>query len=262
MTSKLKRYARNFSQSEDGTMTAFGLMMMFAMIIIGGVAFDLLRHEHVRTHLQNVADSSVLAAANMGNTQDPETVVRDYFKKAKLDRFLTEVDAPPGFLTKDVKAIAEASVNTSFMSFAGVPELDVKVLGQARQDAGDVEVAMVLDMSGSMLGQRETNLRTAANKFIDTIMPPDVTVPLEQTPSVSIVPYYDTVNFGPTFGPYWNLEGSRVPEEATAGSSMVSPYAGDVFSYCIRLEDEAFEDVEWDTSVDVERLGQYDSVTN
>ena len=88
-----------------------------------------------------------------------------------------------------------------------------------------------------------------------------MTIPVEDRPSVSIVPYYDTVNLGPVFGPFWNMEGSRVPEGTTAGSSMESPYAGDVFSYCARLPDDQLTDIPWDTSHVIERLGQYDSYT-
>ena len=172
MTSKLNNAAKSFTTSEDGTMTAFGLGMIFAMAIVGGIAFDLLKHENTRTHLQAIVDISTLAAANMDNSQDPETVVRDYFEKAGLTPYLETVDAPDNLiLSKRVTAVADATVGTAFMRFAGVPELSVSTTGTAEQNAGDVEISMVLDVSGSMLGQKEINLRTAASNFVDTLFP-------------------------------------------------------------------------------------------
>jgi Flp pilus assembly protein TadG len=84
---KTLRYKRD----EDGSMILFGVFMFLMMLMIGGIAYDLLRNENVRSHLQSLSDTAALAGANLNNTQDPEVVVQDYFNKAGLAGYLKDV---------------------------------------------------------------------------------------------------------------------------------------------------------------------------
>ena len=54
----LRRFARN----EDGMISAFAIMMVLLMLLIGGIGADYMRHEMERTRIQAVADRAVLAA--------------------------------------------------------------------------------------------------------------------------------------------------------------------------------------------------------
>ncbi|MEI6098970.1 MAG: Tad domain-containing protein, partial [Alphaproteobacteria bacterium] len=82
---------RGFCRDQDGALIIFGLMLFILMLMIGGLAVDLMRHENTRTRLQNTLDRSVLAAASLNQTRPPADVVRDYMLKAGLTEQLDSV---------------------------------------------------------------------------------------------------------------------------------------------------------------------------
>jgi hypothetical protein len=224
-------------------MILFGVFMFLMMLMIGGIAYDLLRNENVRSHLQSLSDTAALAGANLNNTQDPEVVVQDYFNKAGLAGYLKDVKVTQAVNSRKVTVIADSTTKTTFMHLSGVEDLPVYALGTAQQDAGDIEIAMILDVSGSMVGQKEANLETAARSFIDTVLP-DTSIPVDERPTVSLIPYNDMANIGLTYGPYFNMSTEHT------------------YSWCARLDDAIFDTVVWDDDAEVERLGHYDSRNN
>jgi Flp pilus assembly protein TadG len=231
-----------FARGEDGGMLVFAMFTFVAMIAMGGMAYDLMRHEQVRGSLQGLADNASLAAANLNNVLDPETVVNDYFQKAGMIDFLTDVDAQSNVGSRRVTTTAGLTLGTSFMRLSGIDTLDVSVLSTARHDAGDIEIALVLDVSGSMIGTREARMRDAAAQFVETVLPDD-TIPLEERPTVSIVPYNDMVNLGSVAAPYFNLEETHS------------------YSNCARMPADSFGTTEMDLTREIERIGHYDRTT-
>ena len=59
-----------FAHDEMGTLTIFGLVMLFLMVMVGGIAVDVMRYEVRRTQLQNTLDRSTLAAASLKDALD------------------------------------------------------------------------------------------------------------------------------------------------------------------------------------------------
>lgn len=228
-----------FRSDEDGGIVIFALFIFVAMVAMGGMAYDLMRHEQVRTHLQGVADNATLAAANLNNALEPEFVVNDYFEKAGMKDFLTGMQVTEAVSSRKVTATAGLTIGTAFMRMSGVDSLDVSVLSTARHDAGDIEIAMVLDVSGSMVGTKEARMRDAAAQFVDTVLP-DTAIPVDERPTVSIVPYNDMVNLGATAAPYFNLEPTHD------------------YSHCARMPDSGFASTELDLSQTIERIGHFD----
>ena len=217
----------------------FALFMFCAMLAMGGMAYDFMRHEQVRTRLQGVADTATLAAANLNNALDPETVVNDYFAAAGLSDALTKTTPLEAVSSRVVTADADLTIDTAFLRMSGINSLDVSVTSTARHDMGDIEIAMVLDVSGSMDGNKEVRMREAARQFIDTVLP-DPLIPVDERPTVSIVPYNDMVNLGETAAPYFNLEDTHD------------------YSYCARLPSDSFTSTELDLTEEIERIGHFD----
>ena len=52
-----------FRREEDGSLLIFGLFYFVMMLVLAGVALDLMRFEERRTQLQQTTDRAVLAAA-------------------------------------------------------------------------------------------------------------------------------------------------------------------------------------------------------
>ena len=228
--------------SEDGSIAIFALFLFCAMLAMGGMAYDFMRHEQVRTRLQGAADTATLAAANLNNALSPATVVDEYFEASGLTDALTSTEVIEAVSSRKVTANAGLTLDTAFLRMSGIDTLDVDVVSSARHDAGDIEIAMVLDVSGSMDGDREVRMREAARQFIDTVLP-DPLIPVEERPTVSIVPYNDMVNLGATAAPYFNLEDTHS------------------YSHCARLPSDSFTSTELDLTQEIERIGHFDRWT-
>ncbi|SDN42334.1 Flp pilus assembly protein TadG [Lutimaribacter pacificus] len=191
------RYAmdffRLFRRDEGGAITVFSIFMILTMLLLGGIGVDLMRHEMVRTQLQATLDRAVLAAADLDQTLDPEDVVADYFAKAGMGDYLTNVTHNEGLNFRNVYAEAEVTLNTTLMHLAGITTLTAPAVGAAEERIAKVEVSMVLDISGSMANNNKmSNLETAANTFIDTVLRGDS----NEDVSISLVPYSEHVNAG------------------------------------------------------------------
>ncbi|MEM9636371.1 MAG: pilus assembly protein TadG-related protein [Pseudomonadota bacterium] len=184
----------DFARNEDGVITIFTIFIMLMMLMVAGVGVDLMQNEMRRTALQNTVDRAVLAAADLDQTLDPTAVVEDYFDKTGLSEFLTDVRPSSGLNYRNVTAEAFMHTNTQFMSLLGVDTLPVPAYSQAVEEVPNVEISLVLDISGSMrYSNRMKNLRPAAKNFIDIVL----LGPAANTTSINLIPYAGQTNPGP-----------------------------------------------------------------
>ncbi|MCV2864555.1 Tad domain-containing protein [Albidovulum sediminicola] len=182
-----------------------GLFCFLCMLILAGVALDVMYFEEKRTRLQNTLDRSVLAAADLNQTLPPKDVVKDYFTKSGLTPPLDdEIVANTGNSNewRSVKVNVRQGVPTMFMRMVGTPTLTAPALGAAEERVSMVEISLVLDVSGSMnSNSRLTNLKPAAKAFVDQVFS---TVEAGRL-SMSIIPYSTQVSLGAGFAGYFNL---------------------------------------------------------
>lgn len=192
---------RRFRQDEAGTLVIFALMLSILMLMMGGIAVDVMRYESRRTSLQNTLDRSTLAAAALSQTIDPHDVVNDYFLKAGLMDFLTSITVTEGLNYRQVTATAAADTQPIFMGMMGIDKFDAPGISQAEQRVNNVEVMMVLDVSGSMnSNSRLVNLKSAATQFVATVLKNDP----EHKISIGMVPFNGQVNLGATLVAQFN----------------------------------------------------------
>ncbi len=209
-TRTLPERLRIFARAEEGAMTIFACFMVVIMIMVGGIGVDLMRNEMERTRLQGVSDRAVLAAADLDQQLAPEAVVRDYFTKAGLGDFVSSVGVEnPDQANRTVTVDAYTDQNTQFMGYLGVDTLPVPASATAAEVARNVEISLVLDISGSMrFNSRMDNLRPAAQSFIDIIMADDGA---ERT-SINLIPYAGQTNPGPFM--FNRMNATRLPAVA------------------------------------------------
>jgi Flp pilus assembly protein TadG len=231
------RDALAFRRSEDGGMIFFSMIILLIMLFVGGMAVDLMRYEAERSRIQAVADASALAAASIRQTRTPDDVVTDWFAKANLSESLVNVDDQVGMNFRSVRAETRTVTRPYFMHMLGVDELRSNAAGSAEERRTNVEISLVLDVSGSMnSGSRASNLRTAAKDFIDKILRDDT----ENRVSISIVPYNGQVMLGTElFSRHTVTHQHSLPNTSTPRR-------------CIDLPDNAY-----DTSIPVSRTTGY-----
>lgn len=188
---------------EDGNVTTLALIMFGLMVSVGGLAVDLMRYEEIRTSLQQSLDRCTLAAASLTQELDPETVCRDYVAKAGHTDDLTSVTVMEGLNFREVTADATAIEKPFFAHMVGIDQFNVPAGSIAEQRISDIEIAMVLDISGSMqqTPSRITNLKIAAKEFVQSVLATDA----EQRTSIMLVPYNGQVNLGALLRAKYNV---------------------------------------------------------
>jgi Flp pilus assembly protein TadG len=195
-----------FARDEDGALVAFGIFLFLMILMVGGIGVDVMHSEMKRTRLQHTLDRAILAAADMDQTRDAQDVVEDYFDKSNMDGYLTSVTHDSGLNYRTVSATANWTHNTNFMKMVGVDTLAVPAAGTAEERIGNIEISMVLDVSGSMgSNSRLTNLKTAAKQFVQTM--DDNTE--DDTLSISIVPYAAQVSMPDGVFDHMNVAGEN-----------------------------------------------------
>ncbi len=187
------RLAR-FARDSEGSLIVFSLFLIACMMLAVGIAIDVMRFEMTRTKLQNTLDRAVLAAADLDQTLEPEAVVADYFKRAGLGNFNVDITVDQGLNFRNVHASTEAEIKTLLLRMVGIPTFTAPASGTAEERISNVEISLVLDISGSMGSNNKIgNLRTAAKEFVDSVVVDDA----EGQISLSLVPYTAQVNAGP-----------------------------------------------------------------
>lgn len=189
-----------FVRREDGSIVPFTLTILLLMLTMGGVTVDIMKSERIHTNLSQTLDRAVLASASLSQTLKPADVVADYFAKAGMSQYLSSVTVSEGLNFRDVSATARADTNPYFMHLVGIDEMTAGAKSQAVQRINNIEVSMVLDISGSMQGSRINNLRPAAREFIDTVIGSSEAGRV----TMNIIPYSGHVNLGPALSSQFN----------------------------------------------------------
>lgn len=200
-----------FGRDESGSLIVFSLFLLLLMLMIGGMAMDLMRFETQRARLQSTLDRSVLAAASLSNPLSPEEVVVDYFTRAGLGDYIdvNDVTSTTTLSSREVSAATHIDMNTTFMKLLGIQTMAAPAAGTAEESTTQTEVSLVVDVSGSMgWGSSSGNskiyeLRNAATEFVNILQcnpeNPNNTnncIVEPDTVSISMVPYSHQVLAG------------------------------------------------------------------
>ena len=225
--------ARSFLTDTTGTMSIFSVFLFMTILILGGLGIDMMSTELRRMKLQNTLDRAVLAAASLSQDRDPEEVVRDYFEKAGMLDYLDNVDVSDSLLQRTVHAEASAPHKSMFLKVMGVDQMSAPAKGTASEAINQVEISLVLDISGSMKDNGKLGyLKTAATEFVDTLLTADT----QDRVSISLVPYSEHVAAGPNLMNQLDV-------------NLLHNY-----SYCVEFPDTAF------TSTALDRTARYEQV--
>ncbi|MEX0628397.1 MAG: ubiquitin-activating E1 FCCH domain-containing protein, partial [Cucumibacter sp.] len=185
-----------FWQDQRGAFaTIFGILLI-VIVATSGAVVDFVGVQQARNKAQLALDAATLALQpNIYTWTDDELmgaaedlmVERIADDTISVDVESVEVDEEDGKLY----FLAKLNVPTVFVSLVNIPSMDVRVASQAMAGGNDVEVSLVLDITGSMAGDKIVDLRAAANDFVDIVVKDD------QDPfysKVALVPYSNSVN--------------------------------------------------------------------
>ncbi len=189
-----RRRVARFIGDEDGAMTLLALFIIMMITLVGGIGVDLMHNEMERTKLQNTLDRAVLAAANINQELDPESVVRDYFEKSNQTQYLRSVEVFEDPTKRRVTATAYKDVPTQFMRLMGVNTLKAPGRAQAEERFPAIEISLVMDISREINnGDKMSQMSTAGNAFTEAVLREDTA----DRVSLTVVPFSEHVALSP-----------------------------------------------------------------
>jgi len=224
------RRAMGFRREEGGAMIIFGLTIFVMMLWVGGMAIDFMRFEYDRARVQYTLDRAALAAASLSQTEECETVALDYFEKAGINTSSVNVVSDcVEDISKTVQISARTEVKSMFLNLLGIDQMVASGTSTAEESTQDVEISLVLDVSGSMGDPDSTGdqtklaaLQAAAKEFLGILLTEDNV----DRVSINIIPYSMQVNVGEDV-----LDQLNVTDEHD-------------YSHCVDFKDADFRTVE------------------
>lgn len=170
-----------------------------AIALVGGVgiAIDTSIAYNVRSQLAAAVDAAALAGARAFASPNRDADIQNFFDANFQEGYMGSVLQPLEIATnaeaRTVTVTARATIPTFFMSVLGTDSTDIAATAEATLSSRDVEVALVLDVTGSMSGTRISDLREAAHELVDIVVQ-DLQDPFYS--KVALVPYSNSVNVG------------------------------------------------------------------
>ncbi|WGW03845.1 Tad domain-containing protein [Tropicibacter oceani] len=199
-----------FVTDEEGNVTIFSVFMVVLVLIITGASVDIMRFEATRTKMQSSMDRAVLAAADLDQKQDPVFVVNDYMNKTGLEGVVANVTVEEAANSRTVTASGTGVLNTIFLHMSGFDTLTAPAISAAEEKISNVEISMVLDISGSMRwNDRMTKMKPAAQAFVNKVMSDDT----NGVTTLSVVPYAGHVNPGSILFDYFRGKRPKIKHE-------------------------------------------------
>ncbi len=186
-------------RDRSGSTSLLWALMVLPLLVVIGAAIDFNARETGARQMQSATDAAAIAAVRFAMTQseDPADVslaAKQFFRENLPPNWPRDSLHPTvSFSANDFVTVnAEYHVPTTILGIAGISSLKVSAESTAVYSAPkQIEVAMVLDNSYSMVGSRIADLRAAANAFVD-----DVIKPGSDQVKVAVVPFNNFVNVG------------------------------------------------------------------
>ena len=188
--SRLKRALR-----DQRGVSAVAFAISFAVLAPMALGiFDVYTQTEQRGKLQDALDAAALyAARSPAYTTAAVDAIGDKALTANLQTVHGASLLSSDFTLVGNTVVAQASIQLAAYAPMEFTHIPVVVNSEVTRSGNDVEVALVLDNTGSMSGAPMTSLQTAANQLIDLVVS-DTQTPFYS--KMSIVPYSNSVNPG------------------------------------------------------------------
>lgn len=229
-----RRFARRLRREKSGNVAMIFALLAIPLTGAIGLAIDMGRIYHVAMHTQGALDAAALAAGRVAQVEKTDTLNKAsksasaYYDQAKpTDVLQTSIAFAPNTQQTEFTVTATSWVRTPFLSVLdliapGTPTSDAppackssfactKVVSTATaqiclncsdvgggnaDDGTNLEISMMLDVTGSMAGDKIVDLQAAAKDLIDIVVWGDQS---KYTSRVALAPFAPAVNVGDYF---------------------------------------------------------------
>jgi Flp pilus assembly protein TadG len=197
------RALRALRVDRRGSVAAFLGLAIIPLVAAVGLSVDAARGWLYKSRLGSALDSAALAGGRIYTDDNRDNEIEMLFRANLPNGFLDATVEPlqilPNDTDKKLIVTARAHIPTTFMRVVGINTMTVAATTEVTLESQNVEVALVLDVTGSMgdptpgYTSKIVALREAANELVDIV------VQDQQTPfysKVALVPYSMGVNVG------------------------------------------------------------------
>ena len=230
-----RKLSRRLRDNTSGNVAMMFALLVIPLIGAIGLAIDMGRVYHVAMHTQGALDAAALAAGRVAQVEKTDTTTKAskaasaYFDQAKpTDVVQTSIVFAPNSQQTEFTVTATSWVKTPFLSvlklfdFRGSATdappackdsyyactkvtstataqicLNCSDVGAGNADDGtNLEISMMLDVTGSMQGDKIVDLQVAAKDLIDIVVWGDQS---KYTSKVALAPFAPAVNVGDYF---------------------------------------------------------------
>lgn len=182
---------KKFLLNSAGNVSIMFSAVLGMLLLCVGVAFDISGSTSQKNTMQSLSDAAVLAAVTSGETKYKD--VKKFVEASLAANNLNNLDLDWELIIDDgtVTVLVNAPYDTKLMGIVGRKEMDVNVRSEAKfPEELPINIALVLDRTGSMEGSNMTGLKAAAAVLVDQFAEYDADT------RVAVVPFSNYVNVG------------------------------------------------------------------
>ena len=244
---------RSFREDRSGSIAMLFGLFLVPVIMLLGLAIDGLRTLNATTTVTGALDAAALAAARAmteGNLTDAEvTEVAEKFFLANARgagkvsySIFDPLEVTTDRTANEVTVAVNAYVPTTFSKIANINEFSIRREATAAAGLSDIELGLMLDVTGSMNRNGKLRaLKNATKDLIETIIPEG---PGAERVRVALAPYSEQVNVGPFAGAVSdapNPGGCVVERRGADMNRDTAPGGGSLFHVVTREEARRYD---------------------
>ncbi|MEL7033025.1 MAG: TadE/TadG family type IV pilus assembly protein [Pseudomonadota bacterium] len=189
---------RAFWRQRDGQVAIITALMMLPILAVAGFSIDAARQVSTKKAVQHATDMAALAGAHafrdgVSASEAMRVGTNGFYQNLPINASDIRCSVAFGLysVSETVRTSANCTIPTVFgRTISGKARTRVRASARAEATITTLDLALVLDVSGSMNGTKITALRTAANDLVDNLV-----TPTNRT-RISIIPYGSGVNAG------------------------------------------------------------------
>ncbi len=197
-----------FASNRKGNVALIFALALMPVTLLAGGSVDLSTAMNARSRLAQALDAAALAVGtNATISTDDATAMATGFINANyperelgtVSNIAVSVDPETNIVTVS----GESQVRTTLLGLAGIPSITVHWESQVQRGGQRIELAMVLDNTGSMRGNKIAALRDSAHLLSQILYEGSAR---SNDVQIGLVPFAATVNVGRGFARDWWLD--------------------------------------------------------
>jgi Flp pilus assembly protein TadG len=235
-SNKGQRRLVRFHRDQRGGVAVMFTLAVIPIAFLSLVMIDFSRASTAHSNMQEALDASTLLVARSSAITGP--AIQAAGNGALIAQIATNLGITvasdtfaPG-ANNTIVGDAHGTVQTMLaghLFFGG--SIPISAHSEVTRSMNKLEIAMVLDTTGSMAGTKITNLQSAANGFIDTMSTASAQSSIANAVKISIVPFSNTVKISApvSLSSYAGFAAANLPTWMD-GRAQGTPFDYDIFT--------------------------------